>query len=263
MQSNNIWGLREEARECWDHFVSDKIIYLGETHEFNLDFPRFTEQYLNRNLWFELHLTSSCETHRESHFHAIWERANGLVLLPSGDVETNVNVVVGAGSASVFVECPEFIQLPEGVVPKRIASEIRLKPVQDSCYCGWKQSAPLVIRPRVGETGKTNTALFRRGKRARGIEMSELPRELIEAGSKAAKEVTKQHRDDLGCRCELNPKDMEQFFRICLFDNGIGFAPPRIDCPFKKVEMFVRPTGFHIHEYHGIEIGDWHNVAKQ
>lgn len=65
MQTIGIWGLREEARESWDHFVSDKVVSRRvvrgrcRTH---------TKLYLNRNLWFEIHITRKCDVYGESHF---------------------------------------------------------------------------------------------------------------------------------------------------------------------------------------------------
>ncbi len=60
MQTVGIWGLREEARESWDHFVSDKVVYLAKSAQWDFEYPSFSEQYLNGNLWLEVHWICPC-----------------------------------------------------------------------------------------------------------------------------------------------------------------------------------------------------------
>jgi hypothetical protein len=256
MRTIGIWGLREEARKSWDYVISDKIIYLSQAPDFNLECPRFTEKYFSRDLWFEVHFTCPCITERESHFQMIWEMANiSTECAPVGSAEISGNIVVGAGRAPMFVERPEFIQLPEGVIPKRISSEIRLKRVENACHCGWKQTAPSIVGPWITETGEADKPLFVRCENAIGVEMGEPPCELIESGPQAANEISKKHRNDFRCGCKFNPKDMERFFKICLFDNGVGFSAPSVKLPFKSLEMFIRPAGLHLHEHQPISNG--------
>jgi len=251
MQSIGIWGLREEARKSWDHVVSDKVIYLGETRDLNLELPSFAEQYLNGDLWFELHLTCICQ--RESHVSMIWEIVSGATLpVPRTDTKIDTNVVAGAGRTSMLVERPELVQLPERVILESIPSEIRLKRVQLGCHCGWKQHSP--VSPGIGfvENGEANLPLLGLVERPFRIQMGQSPRELVQTGAQATNEVSEQHRDYFRCGCEINFEDVERLFKVFVFTDGVGFDCPLGDFPFQEMEMFIRPTGLHFHEKQAI-----------
>ena len=210
MQSVGIWGLREEARKSWDHVVSDEIVYLAEPIDLDLEVIGFTEKYLNRKLWLEVHVTCPREAQRERHFQMIWEASRIQAKpLPSWDVEPNRNFIVGAGRGAVLVERPQFIELPEGVILKSLASEIRLKPIEDACHCGWKQIAPSVVSPRIAEYGEVDVPLFAAFESPSTVKVGQSPTQLIETGSQATHEIAEQHRDDFRCGCELNPEDMK------------------------------------------------------
>jgi hypothetical protein len=56
MQTVGIWGLREEARNSWDHIVSDKVVYLAESGQWNLEIGMFTKQDIDGNLWVDARL---------------------------------------------------------------------------------------------------------------------------------------------------------------------------------------------------------------
>src|SRR5580704_4277611 len=145
MQTIGVWGLREEARESWDHFVSDEVVYLAKAGERDFKNVGFPKQYLNRDIWLEVHWICPCEGERESHFQIICEAINVDETLPSCTGEANIKSIGERGDRPVFIECPEFVELPEGVIPERISSEVRLKRVNDVCHCGWKQFSPVVV----------------------------------------------------------------------------------------------------------------------
>jgi hypothetical protein len=77
MQTIGIWGLREEARESWDHVISDKIIYLSEPVHGESEIPHeISKKYLQSEVWFEVHITCVKGNNREMHFDAILEMAD-------------------------------------------------------------------------------------------------------------------------------------------------------------------------------------------
>lgn len=75
MKSVGIWGLREESLKYWDHFVSDKVVYLLESGKRNLE-GTVTDKYLNGNTWFEVHFTRENHSQGEDHFKMVIERAS-------------------------------------------------------------------------------------------------------------------------------------------------------------------------------------------
>ncbi len=124
MESIGIWGLREEARKSWDHFVSNKVVYLSESVEGNLE-RTVAEKYLDRDAWFEIHATCHGESQGEHHLQMVIEKIIGRrsdKLLPSVESKSDTQRVRTKRDRSMFVQGPEFIQLPEGIIQKGIPS---------------------------------------------------------------------------------------------------------------------------------------------
>ena len=142
MQTIGIWGLREEARELWDYFVCNEVIYFSEPFKGNFELAQvLAKQYLDGDLWFEVHWTFIKVDHREMHFNCIIERSpRDEEILPSGKWESDIERIGIHGNRPVFVHRPELIKLPEGVILKGIPSEVRLKRINLSCHCGWEES---------------------------------------------------------------------------------------------------------------------------
>lgn len=136
-----IWGIREESHKTRNGVLSDELIYLAEPRAGNDKVAHvWAEKYLKGDAWFDLHLTLEIFNDRESHFNAIVDFPR--ISLPPSKSESHVERVGIHWNTSVFVEGPEFIQLPKGMVAKGIPSLIGLQRVEDVCYCGWEQAAP-------------------------------------------------------------------------------------------------------------------------
>jgi hypothetical protein len=117
-RSIGIWELREEARKSWDHCVSDEIIYFPEANGRNLEVSHpFAEKYLKGKLWFEAHITAHVLNQGQMHFQVIIEVVNKM--LPFGRRTRHLHSENGAisGNRTMFVHPPEFVQLPEDVLP--------------------------------------------------------------------------------------------------------------------------------------------------
>jgi hypothetical protein len=266
MQSIGIWGLREEARESWDHVVSDKIIYFSESVARNLKFPHsFAEKYIDGSAWFEMHLTAQEKGQRETHFHVIIEVAH--VMLPQFDRsgEAEINHVAIHRDGPVLIHRPEFVQLPEGVVPVGIPSEVRLDAVEDSCHCGWKKVASIGVGTIVIlEDEKSNIPLLLLSEDPLGVKVRQRPRQLLQCGSQAAQVVAEENGNNAATRSHVNPKDVEGFLKICVLPNGEIFrvAQPAIHFNLKRVEVKLRPTGFHLKFGQNVASADIHNAES-
>jgi hypothetical protein len=260
MQAIGIWGLREEARKSWDHVVSDKVVYLAEPIQRDLEIVGFTKKYLNRDLWVEVHLTLPDEGERERHFQVICEAVDPVSAygLPVLDTESKVKHIRQRWNGSMFVEIPELIQLPEQIISKNIFSEVRLKRIQNSCHCGWVQSAPIVVCPRISENGEANTPLLVLGEGSARVEMSQSPCELIERRPQATNEIAEQHRDYFRSGSNVDLDDVESMVKIGLLSDGIWLHGPLPDRFLKRLEVFVRPTGLHLYEYQMVGSGNGH-----
>jgi hypothetical protein len=245
--SIGVWGLREEARKFWDYFVSDKIVYLSETNQGQLKCSH-AEQYLKGDLWIEIHWTLPCVPHGEMHFKSITEVF--LVGFPSPHREPNIKGVGTNGNRAVLVECPQFVQLPEGIIPVGIPSKMWLNRVESICHCGWKQTTPIPVGGViVFENKETDVSLFPLTEDSAGSEnMGHLPSQLIQRSAQTANPIAQGFRDGIRGEADFYPPNLQNFFKIIFMPNGEGWKfNPLIDLPLKRVEMFLRPAGFHIY----------------
>jgi|HubBroStandDraft_5_1064220.scaffolds.fasta_scaffold88575_3 hypothetical protein len=249
MQSIGIWGLREEARKSWYHFVSDEIVYLAEAIDREFEGISLSEQYLNGECWLEVHLTRPCNEQRNSHFQIICEAVVAHEPMQKIIGVSEANVVGRNRASAVLVEIPEFVQLPKGIISKRCSSQVRLKRVNDVCHCGWKQTTPVVIggTPLL-EDREINLSLLSSAERPLGREMGQSPSKLIERRSETANEIPEQHRDYFRRRGNCDCYDVHSAFKIGFFADGVGFRGPLRQFPFERLEVFVRPTGLHLYE---------------
>jgi hypothetical protein len=259
--SLSIFDLREKSREGRNDFVSNKVVYLPKSVKRNVKNAFLAEKYLSGELWFEFHLTCPCE--REGHVEMIVKRAMvANVSLPVNHIKGESHSIVGAGRDTMFVQSPESIELPDGIMAEGVYSVIRLKAIQDSCDCGWVQIAPLVVCPEITETGKADVSFVAGFKRPARVKMGQSPCELVKTRAKATQEISKQHRDDLRGGCWLNREDVERLFKISLFGDGVGLEAPFPHGFFKEMEMFVRPSGFHLHEHQTVRDGVSHDTLS-
>ena len=114
--SIGIWGLREEARESWDHFVSDEVIYFAETSGGNRKFSHvLAEKYLHGELWLEMHFTARVGQQREMHFQVIVEVADEMLPLTRRTGQSNCDLRAIRGDHAMLIHFPEFVQLPKEI----------------------------------------------------------------------------------------------------------------------------------------------------
>ena len=248
MQSIGIWGLLKESHESWDYVISDKVVYLAESAPRNLEGPvSLAEKYFDGDGWIEVHITAPCQGQGERHYNVVITAAEKP--LPSVHRKTYLCGIGTHRNGSVFVQRPEFIQLPEGIIPVGISSEVRLKLVDGICHCGWKQAAPIFVGVIHDlEDRELNLPLLPLAEFSNGRDVGKSPSQLIQRGTETADEISDQHRDDFRRGGNYHPYDMEHLFKICLVDDGIGFLGPLIKLGLKRLEVFVRPTGFHFYK---------------
>ena len=260
MQSIGTWGLREEARKSWDHVVSDEIVYFSEANTRNLELPHtFAEKYIGGSGWFEMHFTTQKEGQGEMHFNAILEVAGiGLPHL-KGRGEGHVEHVAIHRDSPVLIHRPEFIQLPEGVVPVGIPSEVRLNAVEDLCHCGWKKSTPILVsRISLLENEKADIPLFLFREAPLSVKVSQPPRQLLQSGAQATQEITEQDGNKFAVQGKINPEDVQSLIKICVLPDGeiVRVLEPPLHLRLKRVEVKLCPTGFHIKFGENVPIRD-------
>lgn len=234
MRTIGIWRLREEARESWDHVISDKIIYLSEPRHGNLKLSHvFAEQYFEGKVWFEVHWTFVKGDNREMHFLCICEVSP--VSFPSGKREMDSERVGIHRNRPMFIHGPEFIKLPEGIVPKRVASEVRLKRVNLGCHCGWEEPSLDFVNvvPDLGD-GKLNLPLLSVSESSGRREVGQGPSQLVESRPQTANEVANEHRDQFWSRFILDPDDVDGLLEIVIVGERCKVSSRSADLPMPK-----------------------------
>ena len=269
MQTIGMWGLREEARKSWDYVVSDEVIHRSDVIYGDYQFSHvLAEQYLDGDSWFEAHWTLIKLGQRETHFQCIYEVAQ--VSSTSEDRKVESKRIGIHRDRPMFVHSPKLIELPERMSPVVIPSAIRLKLVDDVCHCGWKQLAPVLVGGVVLlEDQKTNLPLFGAVEALKGRKMCESPSQLVKSCPEATNEITEQHGNDFRHNLVLNPADMDGLIEIVIVGDGVWFRiNPVLNGYLKRVEMKLRPTGFHIYvdeprvnRCHGDSLVEWGTIG--
>lgn len=260
MHTIGIWGLREEARKSWDHVVSDEIVYFPEAITRNLELPHtFAEKYIGGSGWFEMHFTTQKEGRGEMHFNVILEVAGIGFPRLKGRGEGHVEHVAIHRDSPVLIHRPEFIQLPEGVVPIGTPSEVRLNAVEDRCHCGWEKAAPELVGAVIFlEDQKTDIPLFLFREAPLSVNVSQSPSQLIQRGSQATKEIADEDGNKFAVQGKINPEDVQSFIKICVLPDGeiVRVLKPPLHLRLKRVEVKLCPTGFHIKLGENVPVGD-------
>jgi hypothetical protein len=248
MKSIGVWGLREKARESWDHFVSDKVAYLSQSRQGDGEVPqKLAKKYLDGNLWFEVHWTYPRGEQGESHFKSIIEMSEEM--FPTPERKANVHGVGINRNGSVFIESPHLVQLPQGIIPKGIPSEIRLEGIEDVCDCGWKQCSAVVVGGvSFLEDQKTDVSLLALTKAPLRVGMRELPCQLVESRTQTANKVSNQHRNEFRGGTHRERPNVEDLIEICFVGDGIRWKiKPFSHLNLKLIEVMVRPINFHMY----------------
>jgi hypothetical protein len=97
--------------------------------------------------------------------------------------------------------------------------------------------------------------------------MSQTPSKLIERRSETADEIPYQHRNGIPHPSQFNAEDMENIIKVCMLGDGIGFYQPKVQFELKRIEMHLRPAGFHIYvdkflPRPELDIAGWHHETS-
>jgi len=239
--------LREEARKSWDYFESDEIIYFAESSKSNLEIGDsvrcvdWVSKYNVGDIYLELKAVLLGE--RNSYFNYVIE------VLPeylTNAIHSNGKLDTAKGHDLMLVDVAKFVQLPEGMTLKCCPSFVRLKRLDnaESYRRDVSNFFPITLI-----AGERDLGINRETRLPSGFvsgEQRELPSEVVETGTNGIGELTNQQRKWIGCNSLFNPRDVCSFFKIILSGDGVGIFPIAPDFPFEFVEVFIRPTKFHL-----------------
>jgi hypothetical protein len=183
----------------------------------------------------------------EPHYNAIIDFAT-LPLPVDFDRKRNLDVLAVGRNGSVLVERPQFVELPEGIIPVGIPSKVWLKRVNNVCHCGWEQFPAVPVSAVIhGEDKKMDSPLLRRGEDARRVQVRQVPRQLVKRRAETTDEVPDQHGNILGNRVYPNDVVVPAFLKVILLVEGVRCVikpfPERV---LKSLQVHFRPAGFHM-----------------
>jgi hypothetical protein len=243
------WAAREEARKSWDHFLCDKGVYFAQPPDVNLESPHiFSEKYVRNDLWFHIRWTQLDAGQAGDHYNeAIIE---SVVVHRSGNACRKLDRPVAAidRNSAMFVEIPEFIELPEIFRLYGGRSVFRLKRIKSGVDAGVEQGPfiPIsLIVPADREGNSVSGSFIDRDRTRKRVD--QVPSQLIERGTETVNEVCHSERDLFGRSAAGDYEKVIRSVGIILFAHGVRVTiDPIAKSFFSRLEVKVSPSGFHV-----------------
>lgn len=242
----DVFRVRKEARETWDYFVSDEIVYVVQEKNIETGTQPFNilNRYLNGNLWVELVFRHGIEG-------PLGECQHRALFEPTPEC----NFVLGQGDNalmedrnqdSMLVKPGQVIQDAQEKVWRGIPSIVRLKAFNDLSGVGSNRPGGADEHLRGGrsitEDGECDASLIlfspgnARNKR-------QLPRYVIERRSEIRNNISdNQAPCDWRFFCGPDTEFIYLPFRIIFHARGVRLAfDETIDSSFERADMYLRP----------------------
>lgn len=249
MTSLGAWQVREEARKCWDHISCDNCVYLAKPPNVDLETAHvLAEKYVRNDLWFHIRWTKAKAGEAGNHYVEILMEAVHFNNACSSPRELDRPVATIDRNRPMFVEVPQFVELPEMMCVYGIRSVVRLKRVEDAVKAGMKQRSLLPV----GVIGPTNrkhnlcSGFLINGDGLRE-QIDQIPSELVERGAEAVNEIAHGKRDLFGRSLWGDCENVLRSIKIVFFDHRIRVGlNPAPELGLGRLEVKVSPSGFHV-----------------
>jgi hypothetical protein len=243
------WEAREEARKSWEYVLDDECVYLAHPFDVNTEIAHiFTEKYLLNKLWFHVRWTQLNSGQTGNHDNEALIEHVSFNKSRNAFRKSDSAIAAVDRDRAMFIEVPEFVELPERFCLQGICSVVRLKRIQSAVNAGMKQGA---FRP-VGGVSSTDREhnllgdLFC-GRSGLIEQIHQVPSELIERSAEAVDEVSDRKSDFLGSGSRSDYKKVLRSVRIILFAHGVRVTVDPVAKAFlSRLEVKVSPSGFHV-----------------
>jgi len=103
-----------------------------------------------------------------------------------------------------------------------------------------KVSSVLAARDTLEDREANQLGIFLLGRRER-----EVPCKLVKSGTETIEKLAQEHPHDRVDGFELRPADIPRILSILPCDDGIRFLRKESQLPIERVEVYLRPFGFH------------------
>jgi len=243
--------LLKESRESWENTVSNELVYVFGSRDVAFDsLFRIAKDYLQGNVWIEIHLTFVGE--RNSHAVVMIEHLDagdffGRQHHDIGNLESNSV----DGNSPMLVDIAQQMKPPEEMISKArgIASTVRLKGFHDTnCLCGYPSDVP--IEPPLilfCERKIENRELGSLG--VGDAQLRERPGQLIEGRTETIQEISERERDRVRRISQLKSDSIQTILKIVFTTEGVRLLLTKkkvVQLGLQRLKMFVRPTSFEV-----------------
>ena len=258
------YGLLEEARKSWDHFVSDKVVHVMNAGRIQTQpGQEIAKRYLKGALWLEVHVLFHGKRNANDMaiIGIIETQATDKALRKFGKVRCERSAV--NGKMPMLVGLENRIQLPEQSVPICVSSIVRLKRFDNldrlrvDMLKGISEVLPVLVRPFVNNR---KLGLLRRESRSTQAFECESPCNVIKGRSQAIRGVSNDCRDAPVGIGKDEFERMESILNIILTNDSALVTCKALDRSIKFVKVYLRPLNLSFGAFERME-GRRHGAA--
>ncbi len=244
------WNTREEAREFWDYLPYNECVYLAKSRNAHVELSHIlAEQYGRNDLW--LHIRWTGIEAGEGWNHCVDALLECVVLDQtdrSGGHQVNSPVAAINRNCPVFVDIPQFVELPEMMCVYGISSVARLKRVEGFVNTRVKHRLLLAVSLVASSNRKYNLhgSLFvkRDGLRE---QIDQIPSELVKTRAETVDEISYREGDLFRRRMWGDDKNVLRSVKIVFFGYRVRLAiNPVPELGLGRLEVKVSPSGLHV-----------------
>ena len=256
---------RQEAREQWDNFVCDNVVYTPEEGEFDpLAESGYLEQYLSGDIWFEILFGFRAAGYLHT-YCAVLEFLDASATTGEGG---NAKAGRYGREQAVLVGIPQEMKNPQGVILRGIPSVIRLNGLDDPKSIGQNVLGQAIEVLDAGPACVGKDGEGRLLVRLISLQESQLPSDVIQGRAQIMSNVTKDDGKLVGGRRLWRElvNEIRIITRIELTSRSVGvLLDESRSSIFEFFKVFTRPlcleprtrdVGHEVYSTHGEEADD-------
>ena len=181
--------LRDEARESWDYFISDQVVYVAQLKGAKSPAApyRWVRDYVEGSFWFEVILYSRPRKNPL----AVWLIESGTQNLGLRGAHAKAHQAFDGDDQSVFIDAREFIEDSEQFEFRPLRSVVWLKRL-DGIDCGGKNALADPELSRDVPEGKRDAAFVVGGDESLGylrLPLGKSPSDVIQGRSQVGHDI--------------------------------------------------------------------------
>lgn len=207
----------------------------------------FAEKYVRNDLWLHIRWTQAEPGETGNHCNEALIEAIPFDEPLHACLKVDSPIAAVNRNGSVFVDIPEFVELPEGFCLQGIRSVVRLKRIKNGVDATMKQGSLLPVS-FIGSADRKNDPVFGLSGRNRiGEQVNQVPSELIERRTETVNEVSNCKDNFFAHGSRIDHEKVLRSIKIVFFGNRVRVAfNPISNLLLSRLEVKVSPSGFHV-----------------